>query len=300
MQTMKYTIWQKLYKIFRSSFGVISVIMVIGLWSVISYYAISYIKNPSSAANSDYLGTSDSSDSLATEDCNVVGVNLHGQLVTYVPPKNSEGLFDTSSDMVSSDAITYYLREAERDEKIKAIVLEIDSYGGSGVAAEEVANTLKVSAKPTVALIRQAGISAAYWSATGAQKIYASKNSDVGSIGVTQSYLDNTAKNQKEGYSFVSLIAGKYKDMGNPDKPLTEEEKVMFMRDLNIIHRNFIESVAANRKIPIEDVRKIADGSSVLGEKAKSLKLIDEVGGLIEVEKYLSDKIGEKAEICWY
>ena len=238
------------------------------------------------------LGSSDDS------DCNVLGINLHGTLWTYLPPEGGGSLIE-DTDMVSSEGILYSIDQAIEDDKIKAIILEVDSYGGSPVAGEEIAIALKSSNKPTVAMVRQAGISAAYWAATGANKIYASKNSDVGSIGVTQSYLNNVAKNQKEGYDFIQLRAGIYKDMGNPDKVLTEEEKTLLFRDLNIIHQNFIDAVSVNRKIPLEDVRKIADGSSVLGEKAKSLKLIDEIGGIIEVEKYLSEKIGEKAEICW-
>ena len=99
---------------------------------------------------------------------------------------------------------------------------------------------------------------------------------------------------------FVQLSAGKYKDMGNPDKLLTDDEKAIITRDLNITHQAFIEAVSVNRKIPLADVQKIADGSSVLGAKAKELHLIDEIGGIQEVEKYLSDKIGEKAEVCWY
>jgi len=229
----------------------------------------------------------------------VVGINLHGSLFTYIPPKSDSSLIE-DTDVVSSDDIVYYINQVKEDEKIKAILLEVDSYGGTPVSGEEVANALKASTKPTVALIRQAGISAAYWAATGANYIFASKNSDVGSIGVTQSYLDNINKNQKEGNSFIQLSVGKFKDMGNPDKPLTEEEKAIITRDLNIIHKNFIEAVSINRKIPLADVQKIADGSSVLGEKAKELHLIDAIGSIQEVEKYLSDKIGEKAEVCWY
>ena len=158
---------------------------------------------------------------------------------------------------------------------------------------------LKAATKPTVALIRQTGASASYWAISSADRIFTSRNSDVGSIGVTISYLDNINKNQKEGYSFIELSAGKYKDLGNPDKPLTAEERAIIIRDLNIVHQNFIEDVSINRNIPLEDVRKIADGTTVLGEKAKSLGLIDEIGSFPEVKKYLSEKIGEDVEICW-
>lgn len=113
------------------------------------------------------------------------------------------------------------------------------------------------------------------------------------------SYLSNVGKNQKDGFSYEQLSLGKYKDAGSPDKVLTKEEKELLMRDVNIVYKNFIEAVAKNRKLPIDKVQEIADGSSVLGEQAKALGLIDEIGGIDEVEKYLGKIIGEEAEICW-
>src|SRR3989344_1076548 len=163
----------------------------------------------------------------STTDCNVLGINLHGQLVTYIPIDMSDSLLK-DTDLVSSDTVLYYIKQSKEDEKIKAILVEIDSPGGTPVAGEEIANALKSSSKPTVVFIRQTGLSAAYWAATGAGRIFASKNSDVGSIGVTTSYLDNVNKNQKEGLNFVQLSTGKYKDTGNPDKLLSQEEMKSF------------------------------------------------------------------------
>lgn len=232
-------------------------------------------------------------------DCSVVGINLHGILWTYIPPQNEDDIF-TDNDIVASEDINYLIKQANEDDDIKAILIEADSQGGLPVAGEEVANALKNSEKPTVAVIRQSGLSAAYWAVTGADHIFASRNSDVGSIGVTSSYLENTGTNQKDGNVYVQLSSGKYKDAGDPDRPLTEEERQLFLRDIKIVHENFIEEVAANRDIPVADVQKIADGSSVLGARAKELRLIDEIGGISEAEKYLESIIGEKPKVCWY
>jgi len=241
---------------------------------------------------------SDSTD-ISTENCNVLGIDLHGFLTTYIPPDSSDS-FMAETDMVSSESILYYLNQAEKDKDIKAIVMEVDSSGGLPVAGEEVANAIKASTKPIVALIRQTGASAAYWAISSADRIFASRNSDVGSIGVTISYLENVNKNLQDGYSFIQLSAGKYKDYGNPDKSLTPEERALIIRDLNIVHENFIEAISINRGIPLEDVKKMADGATVLGETARSLHLIDEIGSIIEVKKYLSEQIGEEVELCWY
>lgn len=237
------------------------------------------------------------------QSCNVLGINLHGMLATYVPAQGSaddpEKYQAQYGDAVGSEDIVSSILSADQDDTIKAILMEVDSTGGYPVAGEEIADALKKSTKPTVVVIRQSGLSAAYWASTGAKQIFASRNSDVGSIGVTSSYLDNVAKNQKDGNSYVQLSSGKYKDAGDPNKPLTEEEKQIFLRDIKITHENFIEAVAANRNIPVDQVKAIADGSSVLGDKAKSLNLIDQIGGWSEAEGYIEQQIGEKPEICW-
>ena len=233
------------------------------------------------------------------ENCNVSGISLHGDLMTYISPADFDAEGTLLYDESASEDIVYQIEQAEKDEQIKAIILEIDSYGGGPTAGEEVANALKNAEKPTVALIREGGVSAAYWAASGADIIFASQNSDVGSIGVTMSYLDNTAQNQKEGLAYNQLSSGKFKDTGDPNKTLSVEEKALLMRDVNIIHQNFMEAVAENRNLDINKVKAMADGSSMLGEMALQNGLIDKIGGESEVKEYLKEKIGDEVEICW-
>ena len=235
----------------------------------------------------------------ADNGCNVSGIELRGEITTYIPPENFGDNDNLLYDQSASEEIVYYINEAEKDDSIKAIILEIDSYGGSAVAAEEIANALKNAKKPAVAYIRNAGLSAGYWSATGANKIFSSKNSDVGSIGVTFSYLDASKKNLKDGLTYNQLSSGKFKDLGNPDKPLSADETELIMRDINIINQNFIKTVAENRKLDIKKVESLADGSSMPGQMALENGLIDQIGGLPEVKAYLKDKIGEDVEVCW-
>lgn len=233
-------------------------------------------------------------------ECSVSGINLHGVMSTYIPAEilDEEGM--ATEDVVASEDIIYAISQAEWDDDVKAILLEVDSYGGMPVAGEEIANALKRATKPTAAFIRGGGASAAYWAATGADRIFASKNSDVGSIGATMSYLENSERNRQEGINYVNLSTGKFKDTGSPDKPLTADERALLMRDLKIVYENFIEAVSANRNIPVDEVRAIADGSTVMGERAVELKLVDEIGGQLEAEQYLSDVIGEEVVTCWY
>lgn len=234
------------------------------------------------------------------EDCNVLAIELHGDLTTYIAEESDdENAEEYQADQTASEDVVRYVEMAEEDEEIKAIVLEIDSFGGIPVAGEEIAEALKRAEKPTVAVIRNAGLSSAYFAATGADVIFASLYSDVGSIGVTWSYLDYAGQNQKEGLTFNQVSSGIFKDMGNPDKPLTPAEKSLAMRDIDIMEENFIKAVAENRKLEIEKVRQLADGSSMLGQMALEKGLIDKIGGLDEVEAYLKEIIGEEPELCW-
>ena len=230
------------------------------------------------------------------ESCNVVGIELYGDLHT-VGEVDEDGY--EIKGQSSSEDIVYYIEEAEYDDNIEAIILEIDSLGGDAVAAEEVANALKRAEKPTVALIRGYGDSAAYWAATGADMIFASANSDIGSIGVTMSYLDYSKQNQMEGLTYNQLSSGEFKDIGDFDKSLTAREKELLMRDVNIMNENFIKAVAENRGLSISEVRLLADGSSMLGEMALEKGLIDQIGDLYDVEMYLGNIIDDWVNICW-
>lgn len=241
------------------------------------------------------------SDSVASEElyedpsCTVAGVVVHGDLYTYYDWESQD-----ADDVTSAEGIVYSLERAQSLPNIKAIVLDIDSYGGYPVAAEEIADTLKdVVTKPTIAVIRGAGTSAAYWVASASDIIFASTLSDVGSIGVTQSYVGQSSSVQSDGKTYYQLSTGKFKDAGDPDKPLTTEERTLFERDLQIMHNTFVKAVAENRKLALEDVATLADGSSMLGEMALEKGLIDRIGTLRDAEDYLRTEVGVEPVVCW-
>ncbi len=302
--------WKDSSKIFKSIFIVMSVIIIIVLWSAVSYFGISYGKelfqgktsdNSTEITNNNLTDTSNTTDAAPpeSEDCNVYGINLHGDIVTYYTRDAFDDQGNLIFDETSADDINWIMRDAQSNDNIKAVVVEIDSSGGSPVGGEEMMLAFKQSKKPVIAFIRNRGLSSAYLAATGAQTIFASKISDVGSIGVTMSYLQNTEQNKMNGLTYIDLSSGKYKDSGNPDRPLTDDEKQLFMRDVNISYEYFVSLVAQNRNLSIEKVRKLADGSSVMGEQALKDGLIDKIGLLPDVESFLTEKIGAPAKICW-
>lgn len=242
-----------------------------------------------------YEGTYDESleEEYYDESCNIAGINLHGDLWTYLP----EELY--SQDYASAEDIYAALTEAEENPQILGVLLEVDSYGGLPVAAEELSNKIRSMQKPVVAVIRGAGASAGYWVASSADRVFASELSDIGSIGVTMSYLDVSKLNQNEGYTWNSLSTGKFKDSGNDQKPLTAEERALFERDIKLTFEKFIATVAENRRLSTEKVRTLADGSTMMGRQALANGLIDEIGFMPEAEKYLKGALAVEPVVCW-
>lgn len=238
--------------------------------------------------------------SFCYEDDNIALVKINGGIGNYKlnPADDPDGKQDP--DSVSSEVVATYLEEIEADDQIKGIIVEIDSFGGVPSAAEEIMNPLKKSSKPVVAVIRDRGLSAAYLVATGADRIYASKFSNVGGIGVTMSYLDYSQKNRNEGLVYQQISSGKFKDTGDPDKSLSAEEKELLMRDTKKMHQIFIDDVAQNRSMDIKAVEKLADGSSMLGEDAKAAGLIDEIGDLSSAKDWLRAQLGIEPAVCVY
>jgi protease-4 len=276
-------------------------VAVIAAGVFIGCFVSFYVFSPSTSGSSENLASGDYADTSGADlnkTCSVQGIELRGSIYTYMPV-GAENSADFDYDYVTSDDVLWYINKANEDLGIRAILVEVDSGGGSPVAGEEIANAIKASKKPVVAVIRSVGASSAYWAISSADRIFASANSDVGSIGVTMSYLSNVEKNNKEGLTYEQITSGKYKDLGIPDKPLTIEDKNMLLRDVNIIYNNFVKAVSENRNIPIAKVRSFADGSSVLGERAKELGMIDEIGGITEAESYLEGVISTKLEVCW-
>lgn len=240
--------------------------------------------------------------SLTTSDgiCNIAVVPIIGDIIPYAGADQDGNGYELPPSTNPDDALAT-LRMAETDSNILGVLVRIDSSGGSPVASEIIANAIKKSPLPTIALIREIGTSGGYLAATGAQMIIASPFSDIGSIGVTMSYLENTAKNAKEGLRYIPLASAQFKDYGDPDKPLTSAERILIERDLKILHEQFVKEVAENRGLSLEQVAKLADGSSMPGELALKNKLVDALGDQETARAWLAEKLGlsiEKVVFC--
>ena len=231
---------------------------------------------------------------VSSEDAvyyNTAIIPIKGTITT----ESGSGLFSESG--ASSQDITSLIEKAKADKNVKAIIFEIDSPGGSPVATDEIASAIKGLKEDnitTVAWIRETGASGAYWVASSTDHIIANRMSIVGSIGVYGSYLEWYGLMDIYNVTYRRLVSGEYKDTGVPFRNLTEKEGTYLQSKLDRLHEFFIEAVAQNRNMPVEDVRKLATGEIFLGVEGKENGLVDELGSKEEAIAYLKSTIGEE------
>ncbi len=169
------------------------------------------------------------------------------------------------------------------DNKIKVLIIEINSPGGAVVACKEIADFIKDARIKTVAWIRDYAVSGAYWIASACNIIVADALSSVGSIGVIMPHLEFSGLMEKYGVTYEDFKAGKFKDMVIPFRKSTSEEKKIINQHLSEVHNLFIKSVANYRNIPVNKIKQYCDGSIYHGLRAKEIGLIDIIGGKKEV-----------------
>ena len=222
--------------------------------------------------------------------CNVAVLPIEGTIVPFY------GIGDLEM-ITTPETVESFMKAAEEDENIEAVLVEINSPGGTPVAAERIAKRLRNSDLPVVGMIGDVGASGGYMVAAATDYLFASAMSDVGSIGVNMSYVEESEKNKEEGLTYVQLTSGKFKDIGSPNRPITDEEKELLLSDLKIVHDEFVNLVANFRSLDKKQVEELADGSSMPGRKALEKSLIDAIGGREEVRKYLAEKVLSKSDV---
>ncbi|MGB9802488.1 signal peptide peptidase SppA [Desulfofundulus sp.] len=200
---------------------------------------------------------------------------------TIVSGRVSPGLF--SSAGTGSEEVMDRLRRAAQDPGVKAVVLRLNSPGGTAAGAQEIAaevDNLRKSGKKVVASMGDAAASGAYWIASRADKIVANPGTLTGSIGVIMQTQDLQGLYSKLGISTRTFKSGPHKDMGSPSRPVTPEEQDIFQGMVNDIYDQFLRAVAEGRKMELDRVKKLADGRVYTGRQAQKLGLVDELGNL--------------------
>lgn len=184
----------------------------------------------------------------------------------------------TGSGMVTPEDVLYELDRAEKDDRVKAILLRIDSPGGTVAASEEISSEIARARKPVIASIGDVGASGAYMIASQCDAIVAASGSTVGSIGVILEVPNLEGLLDKLGVKFAVITAGEFKDIGSPYRSMTATETALLKEQVDASYEQFIDLVAAGRKLPKDEVRELAAGFAWVGTEAKTLGLVDQIG----------------------
>ncbi len=185
-----------------------------------------------------------------------------------------------------------------KNEKVKAIVLRIDSPGGAVGPSQEIYAEVKKAQREKKVLVSVGSVAASggYYIACAADKIVANPGAITGSIGVIVESMNVEDLLQKLGLKSMVVKSGRLKDVGSPFRPMTDEERSLLQGVLDSVHDQFIRAVAEGRKLPLDRVKEIADGRIFSGAQARDLGLVDELGTLedtIELAAKLAGIHGE-------
>ncbi|MCP4049904.1 MAG: signal peptide peptidase SppA [bacterium] len=213
------------------------------------------------------------------------------------------GMINTSSASYMShssniDSFINSLYKIEKNPRVKALVVRINSPGGTAGSAQELYNELikfkKRTSLPVIVSIADIGASGAYWVSLASDKIFANPGSMIGSIGVIINNLSLYELAEKYGVYMNTIKSGKYKDILSSWRKTTPDEKRILKNLIDDIHNQFVKNMIFSRNISKKKAYALADGRIFSGQQAKKLGLIDELGGLQDAINYAAKKAGIK------
>ena len=178
------------------------------------------------------------------------------------------------------DNIAIKLEKALETKNLKGIVLRVNSPGGSALASEIIYQTLLKAGVPIYISMSETAASGGYYISMAGNKVFADNATITGSIGVVSMIPKFYNAQNKYGVTANSISKGKYSDMYNPFTPLTEETKTKISESMLSTYKEFKSRVSANRKLNDATLENYAQGKIWLGDEAKNIKLVDEIGGL--------------------
>ena len=211
------------------------------------------------------LGVLSDDDSVYTDGPTVAVIDMSGTIQ-----------YDGSS--CSPEGLSALLDKAENDDDIKAVVLRVDSGGGTATAGEEMAEYVKRFSKPVVVSSASMNCSAAYEISSQADKIFVNKTTDIGAIGTVMQVTDLSELLDKLGIKVDNIASAESKDSSYGTRPLTDEERAYYQQLIDVTNETFIENVAAGRGMSADEVSALATGLSFTGTQAVENGLADEIG----------------------
>lgn len=203
---------------------------------------------------------------------------------------NGEG----GMDQVGGRAFARELRTLRGDRNVRAVVLRINSPGGSVVASEEIQRELVLldREKPVVASMGTLAASGGYWIATAARRVFAQPSTLTGSIGVFAIFPNLAGIAGKNGITVDTVSTGRYADLFGVSRPRTNAELAIIQRSVDNVYDAFLDRVAQARNLPMDSVRAIAEGRVWAGEDALALGLVDEIGDLEDALQHAATLAG--------
>jgi len=214
-------------------------------------------------------------------------------------PADRIGVITVKGPISESKQIISQIVEFRKNDRVKAIVLKIDSPGGSVGPTQEIYREIRktIDVKPVVASIEATAASGGYYVASAAGRIFANPGSITGSIGVVMEFIRIDDLLSKVGINFEVIKSGDFKDIGSPHRELTERERELLLELMLDIKNQFIAEVALGRNLPEDQVRELADGRIFSGAKAKELGLVDDLGNFRDAVDAAVDMAGLVGEI---
>ncbi len=206
------------------------------------------------------------------------------------------GVVEVKGVIFNSEAILERIQTLSEDNRVRGVLLRVDSPGGAVGPSQEIfaaLNRLR-GKKKVFASLGSVAASGGYYVAIGADKIYASPGTLTGSIGVLMESVNAQGLAQKLGLRFETLKAGKNKDIGNSFRPMRPEERSLLESLLQETHRQFLADVLSRRPIEAKLLAEVGDGRVLTGSQAKKLGLIDDLADYKKVEQLLAQELGLK------
>ncbi|MFZ5649708.1 MAG: signal peptide peptidase SppA [Bacillota bacterium] len=199
-----------------------------------------------------------------------------------VGDESSAGIF--GGENVGARTVMEQIRQASKNPDIKAVVLRINSPGGSAAASQEITEELirlKAGGIKIVASMGDVAASGAYWISSASDKIVANPGTITGSIGVIMQSHNLRGLYEKLGIGSDTIKSGAYKDMGSPERPMSGDERRIFQSMVDDTYQQFVEAVARGRNISPEVVREL-DGRVLTGRQAMKAGLVDQMGNFYD------------------
>lgn len=216
--------------------------------------------------------------------------------VMVIPIEGMITATSTQWDGSMIDAVISQLDQAKESKNVKAVVLRINSPGGTVGASQEIYDAIlrfkQDADKKVVVSIMDVGASGAYWIAMAGDYIFSKPGSIVGSLGVVTQTFDLTDVPKKYGLDVRTYKAGVHKDLLNPWRNPTKDDEYLINKMLRTVHQQFKATLMDRRGVSKEKAAILADGRVYAGEDALNEQLVDELGGLHDAVQYAGELAG--------